>query len=204
MSAVIDVQHLHKRYGDRVAIEDFSFTVAEGEIFGLLGATGAGKTTVLECLVGLRGRDGGAIEVLGHDPRRERAEITRRLGRELRDTRSLDQTRVARALTLYGSFYRDPGAWRLLMEALGITGTCPAQPRQRLSAVLAAVGRPQVAVFDDLTGPDAADRQQTWDMVRSVRDSGTTVVLGTSSPHEAELLCDRYALLEHGRTAVTH
>lgn len=193
MTAVIDVQHLHKRYGNRVAIEDFSFTVAEGEIFGLLGGAGTGKTTALECLVGLRGRDGGAIEVFGHDPRRQRAEVTRRLGSELRDSRALDQTRVARALSLYGSFYRDPGAWRRLMDALGLAG----RRRDRaLSTVFAEVGRPQVAVFDDLTdGLDTAGRRQTWDMVRSVRDSGTTVVLGTSSPDEAERLCDRFATL---------
>jgi ABC-2 type transport system ATP-binding protein len=211
MSAVIDVQHLNKRYGDRVAIEDVSFSVAEGEVFGLLGGAGAGKTTMLECLAGLRGRDSGTITVLGRDPRRERAEITRRLGRRLADAGSLDRPQVAEALALYASFYRDPADWWSLMDAVRLTGTAGDRTGDRtgdlgprLAAALAEVGKPQVAVFDDLTtGLDAEAREQTWAMVDSVRDSGTTVLLATTCLDEAERLCDRVVLIDRGRVTMT-
>jgi ABC-2 type transport system ATP-binding protein len=204
MSAAIDVRHLHKRFGDRVALEDISFAVAEGEMFGLLGPAGSGKTTMLECLVGLRGRDGGTITVLGRDPRRERAEVTKRIGERLTDVRSLDRPQIAEALALYGSLYRDPTAWPALMSALGLTAaTGEGHARDTLVAALAEVGQPQVAVFDDLTaGLDEAAREQTWEMVESLRDSGTTVLLATSSLDEAQRLCDRVVLLDRGRVAM--
>jgi ABC-2 type transport system ATP-binding protein len=188
MSAVIDVQHLHKRFGNRVAIEDVSFSVGEGEVFGLLGATGAGKTTVLECLVGLRVPDGGAIRVLGHDPCRERAEVTKRLGGDVEAGRSRD---LAPALSLYHSFYRDPAVWRSLMD------TPESLDR------LALAGNPDVLVFDNLTADlDAEARREMWAMVESVRDGGTTVLLATSCLDEAERLCDRVALIDRGRVAI--
>jgi ABC-2 type transport system ATP-binding protein len=195
MSTVIQVQHLHKRFGDRVALEDVSFSIVEGEVFGLLGPAGSGKTTVLECLLGLRGRDGGSVRVLGRDPRRERAETTKWLGRQLEDARLLHRPQTADALALYGSFYADPAAWPTVMDALG--------DGKRLAAALSAAGRPQVAVFDDLTTGLAAEaRRQTWEMVESVRDSGTTVLLATTSLDEAAELCDRVALLDHGHVAM--
>src|SRR4051794_27804539 len=168
MFAAIDVQHLYKRFGDRVVVEDVSFSVGQGEVFGLLGGPGAGKTTVLECLVGLRGRDGGAIRVLGRDPRRERAEVTRWLGGEGEAGRSAE---LAPTLSLYHSFYRDPAVWRSLLD------TPESIDR------LALAGRPDVLVFDDLTaGLDAEARREMWAMVDSVRDGGTAVLLATSCP----------------------
>ncbi|WP_308130161.1 ABC transporter ATP-binding protein [Kitasatospora aureofaciens] len=209
MSVVIDVQNLHKTYGDLVAVDDVSFTVEEGEIFGILGPSGAGKTTIVECIEGLRNRDGGRITVLGCDPRLERAEITQQIDARLQNGRAPDRLQIAEALSLYSSFYRDPAHWRQLMDALGLTTGSGCDSRsggrdQLLAAVLAQAGNPQVAVFDELTtGLDPQSRQDTWELIEAVRASGVTIVLVTDLWEEAERLCDRIALMDKGRVAVT-
>src|SRR5215475_2027467 len=116
--AIIQVENLHKRYGDLTAVDDVSFTVDEGEIFGILGPNGAGKTTTVECVEGLRSADGGTISVLGLDPRQDRTELTQLLGAQLQESRLPDQLKVAEALELYSSFYEAPADWRQLMELL--------------------------------------------------------------------------------------
>src|SRR5579862_6874955 len=114
MTTVIEVRGLHKEYGDTVAVDDVSFTVSEGEIFGIIGPNGAGKTTTVECVEGLRRADEGSISVLGLDPVRDRTELTQRLGVQLQDSQLPDRIRVAEALELFGSFYRQPADWREL------------------------------------------------------------------------------------------
>jgi ABC-2 type transport system ATP-binding protein len=207
MSAVIEVQHLHKSYGDTVAVDDVSFSVQEGEIFGILGPNGAGKTTTVECIEGLRTPDRGAISVLGLNPRRDRAELTQRLGTQLQDSQLPDRLRVAEALELYGSFYRAPADWRALMDVLGLAGRSKISfgqlsggQRQRLSIALALVGNPQVVVLDELTtGLDPQARRDTWELIEDVRGRGVTIVLVTHFMEEAERLCDRVALIDAGR-----
>ena len=120
MSPVIEVRQLHKRYGDTVAVDDISFTVAEGEVFGVLGPNGAGKTTTVECIEGLRAPDRGTVSVLGLDPGRDRAELSQRLGVQLQDSQLPDKLRVDEALGLYSSFYRNPADWRALVDMLGL------------------------------------------------------------------------------------
>jgi len=207
MGAVIEVQHLHKNYGDTVAVDDVSFAVQEGEIFGILGPNGAGKTTTAECIEGLRTPDRGEISVLGLDPRRDRAELTQRLGVQLQDSQLPDKLRVTEALELYSSFYRRPADWRALVDMLGLAakGKTPFKKlsggqKQRLSIALALVGSPQVAVLDELTtGLDPQARRDTWDLIEGVRSRGVTIVLVTHFMEEAERLCDRVALIDAGR-----
>jgi ABC-2 type transport system ATP-binding protein len=209
MSAVIEVQHLHKSYGDTVAVDDVGFTVAEGEIFGILGPNGAGKTTTVESIEGLRTPDRGAISVLGLDPRRDRAELTQRLGAQLQDSQLPERLRVGEALELYSSFYRAPADWRALMDLLGLAGKSKTRfgqlsggQKQRLSIALALVGNPQVVVLDELTtGLDPQARRDTWALIEGVRDRGVTIVLVTHFMEEAERLCDRVALIDAGRVA---
>lgn len=207
MTAVIEVQHLRKSYGDLVAVDDVSFTVEEGEIFGILGPSGSGKSTIVECIKGLRNRDGGEVNVLGVDPRRDRAEVTRELDAQLQAGCSPERMHLAEALSLYSSFYRDPADWQRLMAALGLTPE--AEPDQAtggeegLSAALTLIGNPQVAIFDELTTElDPQSRRDTWELIENVRTTGLTILLVTRFPEEAVRLCDRIALIDRGRIKV--
>jgi ABC-2 type transport system ATP-binding protein len=206
MTAVIEVRNLHKTYGDPVAVDDVSFTVHEGEIFGILGPNGAGKTTTVECVEGLRTANRGEISVLGLDPRRDRAELTQQLGVQLQDSQLPDRLKVAEALDLYSSFYRAPADWRTLMDVLGLADKAGTRfkklsggQKQRLSIALALVGNPRVAVLDELTtGLDPQARRDTWELIEGVRDRGVTIVLVSHFMEEAERLCDRVAVIDSG------
>jgi ABC-2 type transport system ATP-binding protein len=183
--------------------------VEQGEIFGILGPNGAGKTTTVECIEGLRTPDRGQITVLGLDPRRDRAELTQRLGVQLQDSQLPERLRVGEALELYSSFYRAPADWRMLLEVLGLTaqqgtryGKLSGGQRQRLSIALALVGNPQVAVLDELTtGLDPQARRDTWALIEDIRRQGVTILLVSHFMEEAERLCDRVAMIEAGRVA---
>jgi ABC-2 type transport system ATP-binding protein len=206
--SIIEVSQLQKRYGEKVAVADVSFEVAEGEIFGVLGPNGAGKTTTVECIAGLRERDGGRISVLGLDPGREQGELRELLGMQLQESALPERLRVREALELYASFYRDPADWRELVETLGLESTLGQRygklsggQKQRLSIALALIGGPRVAVLDELTtGLDPGARRDTWALIDRVRDGGVTVLLVTHFMEEAERLCDRVALIDAGRT----
>ncbi len=205
--AIIEVVDLVKRYDRKVAVDGVSFTVDEGEIFGLLGPNGAGKTTTVECVEGLRSADSGAIRVDGLDPRRDRVALRERLGAQLQESELPEHIRVGEALELYASFYREPADWRELLGRLGLADQVKTRYRklsggqkQRVSIALALVGRPKIAVLDELTtGLDPQARRDTWALVEQVRDSGVTVVLVTHFMEEAERLCDRLALIDEGK-----
>jgi ABC-2 type transport system ATP-binding protein len=211
MPAVVDVRALHKRYGAKVAVDDISLQVAEGEIFGILGPNGAGKTTTVECIEGLRAPDGGEISVLGLHPRRDRAALRQVLGAQLQDSQLPDRLRVGEALELYSSFYSRPADWRNLMEVLGLTaaertrfGKLSGGQRQRLSIALALVGNPRVAVLDELTtGLDPQARRDTWALIEGIRERGVTILLVTHFMEEAERLCDRVTLIDSGSVVAT-
>jgi ABC-2 type transport system ATP-binding protein len=204
---VIEVNSLHKEYGSVTAVDDVSFSVEPGEIFGILGPNGAGKTTTVECIEGLRNPDRGTVSVLGLDPHQQRAELTQILGVQLQDSQLPAKLRVDEALDLYSSFYRNPADWRSLVDLLGLGdktttrfGKLSGGQKQRLSIALALVGTPQVAVLDELTtGLDPAARHETWELIEGVRDRGVTIVLVTHFMEEAERLCDRVALIDSGR-----
>jgi ABC-2 type transport system ATP-binding protein len=204
---IIDVQNLHKRYGDHVAVHEVSFAVERGEIFGILGPNGAGKTTTVECIEGLRTRDGGSISVLGLDPNTDRVEVRRKVGVQLQESQLPDKMRVGEALDLYSSFYPEPADWRQLLGDLDLadkTNTAfkklSGGQRQRLSIALALVGNPEIAVLDELTtGLDPQARRNTWQLIERIRQRGVTVLLVTHFMEEAERLCDRLALIDAGR-----
>jgi ABC-2 type transport system ATP-binding protein len=207
MTTVIEVQHMRKRYGDTAAVDDVSFTVEEGEIFGILGPNGAGKTTTVECIEGLRTPDSGTISVLGLDPIRDRGELRQRVGAQLQDSELPERLRVGEALELYSSFYRQPADWHALMDMLGLAekrdtrfGKLSGGQKQRLSIALALVGSPRVAVLDELTtGLDPQARRDTWALIEGIRDTGVTILLVTHFMEEAERLCDRVALIDSGK-----
>ncbi len=208
MPPVITVENLRKVYGHHVvAVDDISFAVERGEIFGLLGSNGAGKTTTVECVQGLRRADGGVLRVLGLDPKAHARELRRRIGSQLQEAALPDHVRVWEALDLFSAITPGGHDWREVMEQWGLSDKRKASfhslsggQRQRLFVALALVNGPEIVFLDEMTtGLDPAARRVAWDLVRQVRDMGTTVVLVTHFMEEAERLCDRIAVMDAGR-----
>ncbi|MCP2253280.1 ABC-2 type transport system ATP-binding protein [Prauserella aidingensis] len=206
---IIEVEGLAKSYGDHVALRDVTFSVEEGEIFGILGRNGAGKTTTVECLEGLRQADSGRISVLGMDPSEQSSELRGQLGVQLQESALPDNMKVWEALDLYSSFHKHPADWNSLLDEWGLAekrgarfGKLSGGQKQRLFIALALVGNPRVAILDELTtGLDPQARRDTWQLVERIRDKGVTVLLVTHFMDEAERLCDRVAVFHDGRVA---
>ena len=208
MRPVIEVSAIRKTYGRTVAVDEASFTVHEGEIFGLIGPNGAGKTTTMECVEGLRRPDRGAISVLGLDPFRQVYKLQERIGVQLQQAQLQKRIKVWEAIDLWASLYRKKkvNAERLL-EQLGLSEKRGAWfmnlsggQKQRLFIALALINDPEVVFLDELTtGLDPQARRAIWDLVRGIRMQGKTVFLTTHLMEEAERLCDRVAIIERGR-----
>ncbi|MCX5204091.1 ABC transporter ATP-binding protein [Streptomyces sp. NBC_00237] len=206
---LVDVRDLRKSYSGRTVVDGVSFSVEEGEIFGILGPNGAGKTTTVECVSGLRHADSGTVRVAGLDPVADHRKVTHLLGAQLQESELQPKLLVREALELYASFYPNPADWRNLAERLGLTEKLSTRfaklsggQKQRLSIALALVGNPRVVVLDELTtGLDPRARRDTWKLIEEVRDSGVTVLLVTHFMEEAQRLCDRIAVIDKGRVA---
>ncbi|KLJ02648.1 MULTISPECIES: ABC transporter ATP-binding protein [Streptomyces] len=206
---IIEVSGVRKAYGGRTVVDGISFTVEEGEIFGILGPNGAGKTTTVECVEGLRHPDAGSVKVAGLDPVRDRDGVTRVLGAQLQESELQPKITVQEALQLYAACYPDPADWRALAARLGLTEKLSTRfaklsggQKQRLFIALALIGNPRVVVLDELTtGLDPRARRETWALIEEVRDSGVTVLLVTHFMEEAQRLCDRIAVIDKGRVA---
>ncbi|MGH9265288.1 MAG: ABC transporter ATP-binding protein [Acidimicrobiales bacterium] len=204
---VVTVRGLRKRYGPTQVLYGVSFDVAAGELFGLLGTNGAGKTTTVEILQGLRRADGGSVRVLGLDPAASGDRLRRLVGAQLQNAALPDRMRVGEALRLFASFHPAPRPLDELAEEWDVErlwrrpfAALSGGERQRLFVALALVGRPQLVFLDELTqNLDPVGRRRTWDVVRRVRDTGTTVVLVTHDVEEAERLCDHVVVLDEGR-----
>ena len=203
---VVTVRHLVKRYGHFFAVNDVSFSIREGEIFGIIGPNGAGKTTTVECIAGLRAPTAGKISVYGLSPRKDRNKIREVVGVQLQESALPPRLKVGEAVRLFASFYPtslDPDE---LLESLGLTPVVNSPfkslsggQKQRLSIALALVGNPQLAILDELTtGLDPEARRETWSLIERMRERGVTVILVTHFMDEAERLCDRLALINHG------
>lgn len=207
MSNILSVQQLHKTYGDFVAVEDVSFQVDEGEIFGILGPNGAGKTTTVECIQGLRTFDDGSVSVLGFDPRHHAVELRKRIGSQLQESALPDRIKVWEALDLFGSLSPEGPSWDTLLVDWGLSekrdsrfGSLSGGQQQRLFVALALVNDPKVVFLDEMTtGLDPASRRVAWDLIRRIRERGATVVLVTHFMDEAENLCDRLVVIDGGR-----
>jgi ABC-2 type transport system ATP-binding protein len=206
MKSIIEVEHLRKTYGQVVAVDDVSFQVAEGEIFGMLGPNGAGKTTTVECLQALRSADTGHVRVAGLDPQTQGNQVRRLTGSQLQESALPDRMRVWEALDLFAAVSPIAEDWRVLLQQWGLEnkrkasfGALSGGQRQRLFIALALVNKPRVIFLDEMTtGLDPAARHVAWDLIKAIRDKGTTVVLVTHFMDEAEELCDRVAVVDHG------
>ncbi len=208
MRPIIQVSAVRKTYGSTVAVDEVSFEVNDGEIFGLIGPNGAGKTTTMECIEGLRRPDRGAISVLGLDPFRDVYELQERIGVQLQQAQLQKRIKVWEAVDLWASLYRKKAIdGERLLEQLGLIEkrnawfmTLSGGQKQRLFIALALINNPEVVFLDELTtGLDPQSRRAIWDLVRGIRERGKTVFLTTHLMEEAERLCDRVAVIEHGR-----
>jgi ABC-2 type transport system ATP-binding protein len=208
MNQVIQVSGIRKTYGRTVAVDEVSFEVNEGEIFGLIGPNGAGKTTTMECVEGVRKPDRGNILVLGLDPFRDVYKVQERIGVQLQQAQLQKRIKVWEAVDLWASLYKKKAvdAERLL-EQLGLADKRNAWfmnlsggQKQRLFIALALINDPEVVFLDELTtGLDPQARRAIWELVRQIRERGKTVFLTTHLMEEAEKLCDRVAIIEHGK-----
>ena len=208
MRSVIQVSGVRKTYGPTVAVDEVSFEVNDGEIFGLIGPNGAGKTTTMECIEGLRTPDRGNISVLGLDPFRQAYKLQERIGVQLQQAQLQKRIKVWEAVDLWASLYKKKAIdGERLLEQLGLTDKRNAWfmnlsggQKQRLFIALALINDPEVVFLDELTtGLDPQARRAIWDLVRGIRERGKTVFLTTHLMEEAERLCDRVAIIEHGR-----
>jgi ABC-2 type transport system ATP-binding protein len=204
---VIEVSEVRKAYGAVQAVDGVSFEVAAGEIFGLLGPNGAGKTTIMEMLEGLHPPDSGTLRVLGLDVARHPAAIKERIGVQLQTAALFPQLKVEELLGLFGSFYRHAAPVEALLRGLDLEEKRSAQSkhlsggqRQRLSVALALVNDPEVVFLDEpTTGLDPAARRGLWDLILSLKSQGRTILLTTHYLEEAEAICDRVAIMDHGK-----
>lgn len=204
---VVQVEHLRKIYGNVRAVDDISFEVQQGEIFGMVGPNGAGKTTTIECLEGLRRPEQGRISVLGLNPQTEGYALRERIGMQLQSSALPDRIRVWEALDLYASFYRRSTDWQPLLERLGLAdkrntlfAKLSGGQKQRLFIALALLNDAELIFLDELTtGLDPQARRVMWDLIREIRGQGKTVFLTTHFMEEAERLCDRVAIIDRGR-----
>jgi len=205
--SAIRVEELHKRYGEEEALRGISFEIEEGEVFGLLGPNGAGKTTTVEILEGYRKRDGGEVEVLGFDPQRSERSFRERIGVVLQTSELWSSLTPLETLRMFAGYYPRPRAVDGVLDLVGLNDKRDARVRtlsggqkRRLDLGIALVGDPQLVFLDEpTTGFDPAARRTAWEMIRSLRSLGKTVLLTTHYLDEAQQLSDRVAVLRQGR-----
>ncbi len=205
---VLECEHLTKRYGELIAVNDVSFSVGEGEIFGLVGPNGAGKTTLIEMIEGLRVPDSGSIKALGLDPAGHGSELKEKIGVLLQTTSIQPDITVKEAMTLFAGFYEhphdNPGS---LLKTLSLEEKANSRfkklsggQKQRVAIALALVNDPTILFLDELTtGLDPQARRNMWDLVDTIRNQGKTIFLTTHYMEEAEKLCDRVGIIDYGK-----
>jgi ABC-2 type transport system ATP-binding protein len=204
---VVRVSGIRKTYGGTVAVDEVSFDVQQGEIFGLIGPNGAGKTTTMECVEGLRKPDRGAISVLGLNPARDVYALQERIGVQLQQAQLQKRIKVREAVDFWAALYRKPVDGDRLIDQLGLSDkrnawfmTLSGGQKQRLFIALALINDPELVFLDELTtGLDPQARRAIWELVRGIRQRGKTVFLTTHLMEEAERLCDRVGIIDHGR-----
>ena len=209
MTDALRIQDLHKSYDGTLAVDGLSLSVEPGEIFGLIGPNGAGKTTTMECAVGLRTPDRGTVRMLDLDPQQQGPQLRQRIGVQLQDAALPARLTVYEAANLFASFYDDPADPDQLLDKWGLASKRNAAfadlsggEQQRLFIALALINKPELVVLDEIsTGLDPDARRATRDLIRAIREQGTTVILITHFMDEAEALCDRVAMLVDGRLA---
>ncbi|MGN1422001.1 MAG: ABC transporter ATP-binding protein [Oscillospiraceae bacterium] len=207
----ITVDSLTKKYGAYTAVDGLSFRVGEGEVFGLLGANGAGKSTAIECILGTKSADSGAVSIFGSDPKKDRKALFQRIGVQFQQCDYQPEIRVSELCGETACLYRKPSDWRELCRRFGIgdklntaVKALSGGERQRLFIVLALIPNPQLVFLDELTtGLDAKARRGVWKILSELKSKGLTILLTSHFMDEVEILCDRICILRQGK-AVFH
>ncbi len=204
---VVEVLNLKKYYGEIKAVDGVSFTVIQGEVFGMVGPNGAGKTTTIECIEGLRKPTSGEIKVLGINPYEKREVLYRRISVQLQETRYQDKIKVWEILKLFSSFYEKTIDYEELLEKFDLknfknsfVSDLSGGQRQKLSIILALIPDPEIVFLDELTtGLDPKARRDMWKFILDLKKEGKTIFLTTHYMEEAEILCDRVAIIDKGK-----
>ncbi len=203
----IEVEQLTKSYHGKKAVDDISFNVRKGEIFGMLGRNGAGKTTTMECVTGLKNFDKGSIRVAGLNPAVQRKELYGRIGVQLQETAFQNRIKVFELCKLFETFYKRPRPYKKMLQSFQLedkhdsyVGDLSGGQKQRLSIILALIPDPEIMFLDELTtGLDPQTRRSMWDYIKKLKEEGRTVFITTHYMEEAEYLCDRVCIIDRGR-----
>lgn len=204
---MIKVESLTVKYKNHCAVDGISLNIKEKEIFGIIGMNGAGKTSTVECIEGLRKADSGKISICGLEPVKDRKKVNEIIGIQLQDTSYQNNARVYELCELFSSFYNNPVPYRELLEKMGIADKSKSMiakmsggQKQKLSIVLALIGRPKVLFLDELTtGLDPSSRHQMWDLLKELRSQGITIILVSHFMDEVEAVCNRIAIMDKGK-----
>ena len=205
----VSVRNLTKSFSGRRVVDDLSFDVQKGEVFAMLGHNGAGKSTTIDLILGLKAPERGSAKILGMDAAKNRKQVFERVGVQLQNIRYQPNITVEEACIEYASLYADPANYPKLLERFGL-GTLSKSfvsklsggERQKLSVVLALIGSPEIVFLDELTtGLDVAARREVWRTLKQLKDQGLTIFLTTHYMEEAEALCDRVCIIKSGRKA---
>lgn len=207
MLKTIDVSQLSKSYDGKIVLRNLSFTAGKGEVLGILGANGAGKSTTIECMLGTRRKDSGSVEILGLDPARERKQLFQKVGVQFQDSNYQREIKVRELCDEISSLYQEPADWENLLEKFGIpeqrvsaVKDLSGGQRQRLFIILALLPNPEILFLDELTtGLDPRGRRDVWDILKGLKQAGMTMVLTSHFMDEVEELCDEILILKKGR-----
>ncbi len=207
MAAALSVRGLTKYYGDRRAVDHLELEVERGEVYGLLGHNGAGKTTSIECILGVRSRDAGTVELLGMNPVSDRQKLYEKVGVQFQQTNYQERIRVNEICEVTSALYRNPADWKELLGSFGLAGKekrtvseLSGGERQRLSVIQALIPRPEFVFLDELTtGLDTKARRDVWKYLVNLKAGGLTVLLTSHYMDEVEALCDKICILKQGQ-----
>ena len=203
----VSVRNLTKSFSGRRVVDDLSFDVQKGEVFALLGHNGAGKSTTIDLILGLKTPDGGSAKILGMDAAQNRKQVVERVGVQLQHTQYQTNSTVEEACIEYASLYADPADYPKLLEQFGLgtlrknfVSKLSGGERQKLSVVLALIGKPEIVFLDELTtGLDVVARREVWRTLKQLESQGLTIFLTTHYMEEAEALCDRVCIIKSGK-----
>ena len=207
MNAIV-VDNLTKKYGDYTAVDKLSFRVKKGEVFGLLGANGAGKSTTIECILGTKSADSGKVTIFGSDPKKDRKNLFQKIGVQFQQCDHQPEIRVSELCEETACLYKNPDDWKELCSRFGIVDKLNAAvkslsggERQRLFIVLALIPNPELVFLDELTtGLDAKGRRGVWKILSDLKNKGLTILLTSHFMDEVETLCDEICILRQGKS----